>query len=695
MPDAARMFAPLTTEERAAAASQAAVTGTPGSRSEAKTPIIPVPPDAPPAAGFRHPKHGAPSQLWPYHDAAGRLLGYAARFDFKTENGAPGKDVLPLTFCNLGNGSRGWRAKGIPDPRPLYKLPEVLARSDALVLVTEGEKAADAAAALFPDLVATSPMHGAKSPHKADWSALAGRAVAVWPDHDEPGAAFAEAVARLAKDAGAASVAVVRVPADLPSAWDLADQPPPGVTVDDLRDMVKDAMPFTNADSAPEPEDNAGPDPESISARAWGDRTIEPTEWLLGPFARTTRAMLSAPSGAGKTNFALALAAHMAAGLDFLHWTARRPARVLYIDGEMPCELIQQRLRDAERRLGRPADGLYVLAKDALPDMPPLNTPEGQAFVDRWIEAVKPDFIVFDNVMSLLAGEMSDETGWQPIKPWIAALTNHRIGQLWVHHTGHDGSRPFGTSTRVWNFDASILLAPLKGDDDVAFALEFLKARRRTPDTRDDYSTITVALADDTWTVSATGNPVSRTPARDKPPSPTAQRYHDALVNAIASATGEDRRLGPGRIPATGNDAWKREVIRMGLIDKDEPDNRQRAKFSKYRAELVAAKWIAVDGETVWSRRLPHTEQASSDHARPSAQPSRNHRSAPESNHSATMRNPLSNCGATSRNQKPSPKRNHAQPSSIGDGCTVAGLRDGAQGTNADDPEPGNDAEMF
>lgn len=652
-------------------------------------PVLPVPDDAPRTI----PPHrlGKPSAKWLYRDASGNLLGMVCRFD----RSDGGKDVLPLIFArNTATGGMAWCWQAFPLPRPLYGLDRLAAHPDAPVLVVEGEKAADAAAILFPGHVTVTSPGGSKAADKADWSALAGRRVVIWPDHDEPGRSYAEAVARLALAAGAFSVAVVQVPTGWPHAWDLADEPSPGVTADDLRDLLEKAVLFDATGSAKR-GNSAAPDPESISARAWNERTIEPTEWLLGPFAKTTRAMLSAPSGVGKTNFALALAAHLAAGLDFLHWTAHRPARVLYIDGEMPCELIQQRVRDAERRLGHPVEGLYVLAKDAEPDMPPLNTPEGQVFADRWIEAVNPDFIVFDNVMSLLTGEMSDETGWQAIKPWIAALTNRRIGQLWVHHTGHDGSRPFGTSTRIWNFDASILLTPLKGDGDVAFSLEFQKARRRTPDTRDDYGMITVALADDKWTVSTAGSRTGGAPVRGKPPSPTAQRYYDALLNAIAGATGDGRRVGPGGGPAATNDAWKREVVRMGLIDKEEPDNRQRAKFSKYRAELVAAKWVAVDGETVWSRRLPHAEQASGNPAQPMVQPSRNHPSNSERNHSATMRNPLSNRGATIRNHEPLPDRNHAQPSSIGDGCTVAGLRDDEDENNTALSEPDDDAEVF
>ena len=46
-------------------------------------------------------------------------------------------------MAGWAGGAEGWRWAGMPEPRPLYRLPEVL-RADR-VLVVEGEKAADAA----------------------------------------------------------------------------------------------------------------------------------------------------------------------------------------------------------------------------------------------------------------------------------------------------------------------------------------------------------------------------------------------------------------------------------------------------------------------------------------------------------------------------------------------------------------------
>jgi putative DNA primase/helicase len=114
--------------------------------------------------------------------------------------------------------------------RPLYGLYELLSRPGAPIIVVEGERKVDAARRLLPGYIAISPMNGAKSPHKSDWTPIAGRNVTIWPDHDEPGRGFAEAVAELARAVGAASIAVVKIPEQWPEHWDIADPLADGVS---------------------------------------------------------------------------------------------------------------------------------------------------------------------------------------------------------------------------------------------------------------------------------------------------------------------------------------------------------------------------------------------------------------------------------------------------------------------------------
>lgn len=237
MSDCRDPFAPLDESERADAS---------GRRDGGNwTIVMPAPEDAPPLR-FDHIKYGAPSRTWIYRDANGGALGYVVRFD--RPDG--GKDVLPRTLWRDARGRLVWRWATWPALRPLYGLDRLAARPGADVLVVEGEKAADAAQRLFANLVVVTSPNGATSAARADWSALAGRHVAIWPDHDEDGRTYAASVARLVGAAGAASVCVVAVPRGWPAKWDLADELPEGVTRDVLVDMLAAARPVA-AEHAP------------------------------------------------------------------------------------------------------------------------------------------------------------------------------------------------------------------------------------------------------------------------------------------------------------------------------------------------------------------------------------------------------------------------------------------------------------
>ncbi|WP_137719959.1 DUF927 domain-containing protein [Methylobacillus flagellatus] len=172
--------------------------------------VLPVPDDAgePPAA---HSAHGKPSMIWKYHDAAGGLLCLVYRFE--PRKGAERKQFCPLTYCENTSGKREWRWQGLPEPRPLYRLPQLVARPGAQVIVCEGEKAADAGALLFPDAVVTTMLNGAQSVRKTDWQALAGRNVWLWPDNDKAGTDCMRLVAGLANEAKATSVQTINLEA--------------------------------------------------------------------------------------------------------------------------------------------------------------------------------------------------------------------------------------------------------------------------------------------------------------------------------------------------------------------------------------------------------------------------------------------------------------------------------------------------
>jgi putative DNA primase/helicase len=217
-------------------------------------PIIPVPTEAPPCR-WRHPKYGDPLAMWPYLDAASRLVGYAARVEYGS-SGERKKDVYPLTYCRVEESARryqAWRSHAVPTPRPLYNLPELLALPQISVIVTEGEKKADAVSRLFPGHVGTTSMGGANAAKLSAWGPLAGRNVIIWPDNDDPGRRYAEEVAALAMAANAATIAVVTAPQDWPQGWDLADPLPDGVPAATLGELLQAATPCTSPAPKSEP----------------------------------------------------------------------------------------------------------------------------------------------------------------------------------------------------------------------------------------------------------------------------------------------------------------------------------------------------------------------------------------------------------------------------------------------------------
>jgi AAA domain/Primase C terminal 2 (PriCT-2) len=118
----------------------------------------------------------------------------------------------------------------------------------------------------------------------------------------------------------------------------------------------------------------------------WLERPLGEPDFALGNILTTTsRGLLWAPTGIGKTMFGISTALRMAAGSQWLAWQAVRPLRVLYVDGEMSQRLLKQRLVDEVRRSGLCPDTLHVLSHEDIADFQPLNTPAGQQQIERHI----------------------------------------------------------------------------------------------------------------------------------------------------------------------------------------------------------------------------------------------------------------------------------------------------------------------
>jgi len=184
------------------------LTGNDAARAEPQ-----FPPDGTEPPTFRHPKHGAATAHWEYHDERGRIVGYVSRHEPLGNK----KQILPWRW----DGKR-WRNLAMIAPRPLYRLSELLRNRQAQVIVVEGEKTADALAAILGDApVVTTWPGGCKALGKTDLSPLCGRNLILWPDADDPGVEAMHKLAQMLKH-HCNTIGIV-TPTGQSDGWDAAD----------------------------------------------------------------------------------------------------------------------------------------------------------------------------------------------------------------------------------------------------------------------------------------------------------------------------------------------------------------------------------------------------------------------------------------------------------------------------------------
>lgn len=142
----------------------------------------------------------SPAAVYDYRNADGSIAALIGRYE-----AAERKQILPLTIWVSPDEQLDWCCKSLPDERPLYRLPQMLADPDKIVLLSEGEKCADAVAE-FTRYASVTWMGGCKALARTDFSPLAGRDVIILPDHDAPGIEAANQLTGILSEVGAASI---------------------------------------------------------------------------------------------------------------------------------------------------------------------------------------------------------------------------------------------------------------------------------------------------------------------------------------------------------------------------------------------------------------------------------------------------------------------------------------------------------
>lgn len=354
-------------------------------------------------------------------------------------------------------------AKGKPSgPKLPYRLPDLLAAVHDTRFICEGEKDADALAAL--GMAATSASEGAGkwTPDLNHW--FKGCTVYIMADNDAKGAEHADQVARQLHGV-ASDVRVINLPG-LPSKGDVSDWLAAGGDPATLVDFCK-AQPLFDPTvplSHPLGERDSGTlaalRVDSLDEIAGA--VMPKREHVLSPILHCrSLAMVYAARGVGKTHVGLGVGYATASGGAFLRWRAEKPRRVLMIDGEMPAELLQERIRTMMRGADKPlpaAEWFRVIAMDRQELGVALNLalPEHQGRIEEHLEGA--ELLILDNISTLVhGGRENDAESWDSMQPWLLHLRRRGVSVLLIAHAGR-GENARGTSKREDVLDTVIQL---------------------------------------------------------------------------------------------------------------------------------------------------------------------------------------------------------------------------------------------
>ena len=297
------------------------------------------------------------------------------------------------------------------------------------------------------------------------------------------------------------------------------------------------------------------PELEDLTAEAWKTKKLPRRDYLMGTaLCTTSRWMIIGDTGVGKTLLGIAIAMAIAANQQILNWKpCGRPRVTMYIDGELPAETFQERVRLPEALYGAAGVQFYGYNLEELEQkgqgFEPFNTQAGRAWLEREIGRLKPDLIVFDSVMCLTVDAMGDDRAWRPVAELMSWITSKRVAQIWIHHTGHDPTRGFGTKSREWRLDTVVTLIDadndgLTAEEGAPVEMRFKKARLRTPQNRSEFQDFKIACGPSGWRI--VGEPLGDKPAtRGKTDKTILIRAfcdaYDRLADGV-EVRGEDRQ---------------------------------------------------------------------------------------------------------------------------------------------------------
>jgi hypothetical protein len=195
--------------------------------------------------------------------------------------------------------------------------------------------------------------------------------------------------------------------------------------------------------------------------------------------------MIHAWRGEGKTMLAAGISWAIASGTEFLRWKAPEKRGVLYVDGELPADLLRDRFLIQQSALGLHEDPMIKILSHELVQhgFLTLATPQGRKEFEG---AISDDIsvVVFDNLSCLYGGAENDAEEWQEMLDLLLRLRRRGVACILIHHSGKTGKQR-GTSRREDALDTVIHLRKPKGyrpGEGARFEIHFEKSRNLTGD---------------------------------------------------------------------------------------------------------------------------------------------------------------------------------------------------------------------
>lgn len=224
------------------------------------------------------------------------------------------------------------------------------------------------------------------------------------------------------------------------------------------------------------------------------DKEIEP-EYIVKPLLEKKQlALIVAKPGVGKSMVAIDISMMIACGEKIGQWLSAPKSYVtLFIDSEIYDVNVQARKRllmaNYTNKEKIKTNFQYRRVREHRDRIDISNKPDQLWIEENWINPLKAEFVVFDNLVGLLPDRgAQSEISWGPTVRWFGELSAKGITVLLVHHANSIGGVA-GTNTIGANIPVILSLTdPDESDQKTIIDIRITKGRDIFGKDRDPYS---------------------------------------------------------------------------------------------------------------------------------------------------------------------------------------------------------------